>query len=312
MPASLNRRGFLTTAAAAGAALTAIPASAELPRKYQEGVSPWPLCMNTSTIRPASLTDKIRVTADAGWDAIELWIDDIAKHEAEGGNLEDLGKEIADRGLFVANVIGLWNCMPATQEDWEASLPETRERMRQSAAVGSHHVAAIPAPDREDFDLAWGAARYRDLLEMGQKDYGITTAFEFIGFLKGVHRLGQASAIALDANHPDACLVMDTFHLSCGGSGFDGVQHLNGAFIGNFHWNDVPADPPAREQRDHHRILPGDGVLPLTETLRALQKIGYTRTLSLELFNRDLWEKDPAEVSRIGLDKMRACIAKAL
>ncbi len=309
MTSQMNRRGFF--AGVAGGALGASAASAESSPRYQEGISPWPLALNTSTIRPATLEEKIAVTAAAGWDAIEPWINELEDHEKAGGSLEDLGKEIRDRGLFVANIIGLWDCMPATPEAFEQSLPATRERMRRSAAVGARFVAAIPAPDRPDFDLKWGAHCYRELLRIGREDYGITVAFEFVGFLKGVHRLGQASAIALDANDADACLIADTFHLFRGGSGFDGVQHLQGDFIANFHWNDVLDEVPREQQGDAHRVYPGDGVLPLTQLLKDLKKIGYRRTLSLEIFHREYWKLPAKEVAETGLRKMRENIAAA-
>jgi 2-keto-myo-inositol isomerase len=313
----LSRRGFMKSTTAAGAALGAgIAASpstaAEKGKfKYQNGQSPWPLSMNTSTIRPATLTEKIKVTAEAGWDAIEPWIDDINKHEEEGGNLKDLGKEIKDRGLFVPNVIGLWGCMPPTKEEFEASLEATRKRMRQCADIGSTYVAAIPAPDRPDFDIKWGADRYRDLLRIGREDYNITVAFEFIGFLKGIHRFGQACAILLDANDEDACLVNDTFHLWRGGSGFTGISKVDGSLFANFHWNDVKATTAVEGAGDDVRVYPGDGDLPLEQVLRDLQSIGYDKTLSLELFNRELWKQDPKEVSETGLRKMLACIERA-
>ena len=214
-------------------------------------------------------------------------------------------------GLFVPNIIGLWECMPATQEAFDASLPATRERMRMSAAVGSEFVAAIPAPDRADFDMAWGSHCYRELMRIGRDDYNIKVAFEFVGFFKGIHRLGQAAGIALDTDDPAACLIMDTFHLFRGGSGFNGIKLIQGELIADFHWNDVPGDIPREKQGDEHRIYPGDGVLPLTQVLKDLKAINYRRTLSLEIFHREYWKQDPKLVAKNGLRKMRECIAKA-
>ena len=305
----MDRRTFLQAGAGTGLALAAASANAAQPKKYQEGVSPWPIALNTSTIRPASLDDKINIAAETGYDAIELWVNELEQFEAHDGDLASLGKVIRDRGLFVPNVIGLWGCMPATEEAWEASLEGTRNRMRLAAAIGSKHVAAIPSPDRADFDLKWGADRYRDLLKMGRDEFGILVAFEFVGFLKGVHRLGQACAIALDADDPDACLIADTFHLYRGGSGFEGIRHLDGDFIADFHWNDVPAQPPRDQLGDEHRIYPGDGILPLKKVLAHLKAINYRGPLSLELFNREHWKQDPKQVAETGLQKMRELIA---
>ena len=313
----MDRRGFLQLGASAGVlavvadANASAAAAAEEKVKYQGGASQWPLCLNTSTIQPASLQDKIRIAHETGYDAIELWIGDLEKFDAEGGDLKALGAEIRDRGLFVPNVIGLWNCMPDGQEAWEGSLEATRNRMRLSAAVGSQHVAAIPSPDRAPLDLKWCADRYRDLLKIGREEYGIICACEFVGFFKGAHRLGQGVAIALDADDPDACLIADTFHLYRGGSGFEGIAHLNGDFIAVFHWNDVPAEPAREELGDAHRLFPGDGILPLKRALALLRQIDYRGPLSLEIFNKAQWERDPAAVAAEGLRKMRDLIVSA-
>lgn len=306
----MNRRTFLTSLAGVGAgmALVSGTARAQAPKAYQGGVSQWPLCLNASTIKPTPLKDKIRIAAEAGYEGIELWVRELEQFQAEGGDVKALGAEIRDRGLFVPNVIGLWDCMPMEEEAWKASLEDTRKRMAISAAVGAQHVAAIPAPDRADFDLRLGAARYRELLKIGREEFSIIVACEFVGFLKGVHRLGQGAAIALDADDPDACLVADTFHLYRGASGFEGIRHLNGKFIAVFHWNDVPADPPREQLADEHRIYPGDGILPLKRALQLLAAIDYRGPLSLEVFNKTYYAQDPKVVAQTGLDKMRTLV----
>lgn len=309
---SVNRRQFLQSTAVAGGALGATAADAKQPKKkYQDKSSPWPVVLNASTIRPCPSKDKIRIAAEVGYDGIELWDRDLEELEANGFDLKDIAKEIEDRGLFVPNVIGLWDSMPATQEEWEKSLEKTRNRMRMASAVGSIHVAALPFPDRENFDLAWGTDRYRDLLRMGRDDYNLAVTMEFIGFIKGVHRLGQACCIAVDSNEPGATVLPDTFHLYRGGSGFNGIKHLQPEFIADFHWNDAPASPSQFEVRDKDRVMPGDGILPLRECLKDLLEIGYTGPLSLEIFNEEYWKMDPKDAAKIGLDKMRQNIATA-
>ena len=175
--AKLHRRDVLRAELAAGAGIAAAPLAispveARVPR-FQDGASPWPLCLDTATIRPASLQDKVRIAAEAGFDAIEPWDGELREYEESGGDLADLGKRIRDAGLFVPSVIGLWNAIPATQEDWDRTLPATRNRMRMASAIGAQHVQVIPGPPREEFDPVWGAARYRDLLEIGLNDYNI-------------------------------------------------------------------------------------------------------------------------------------------
>jgi len=308
MSLKLDRRNFIK--AGIGVGISPALSSAAASTSGEASGKPWPLCLNTSTIRPTPLKDKIRVADEAGYDGIELWTEELEEFAENGGDLAALGAQIRDRGLFVPNVIGLWNCMPDGQEAWEKSLIATRRRMEMAARAGAQHIAAIPSPDRPNFDLKWAADRYRDLLQMG-RERGITIAFEFVGFLKGIHRLGQAAAVALDSNDPDACLVADTFHLHRGGSGFNGIRHLNGDFIAVFHWNDVPAGSVTEKLGDRDRIYPGDGILPLRDLLRDLKQINYKGPLSLELFNREHWKQDPLVVAKTGLSKMKELIAEA-
>ncbi len=39
-----------------------------------------------------------------------------------------------------------------------------------------------------------------------------------------------------------------------------------------------------------------------------LKDAGYAGVISLELFNLSYWEEDPAEVARIGLEKMKSVL----
>jgi len=169
----MDRRAFIQVGAGAGLGLASSFSCQRNKVSYQQGNSPWPLCLNTSTIRPVSLTEYIRIAAATGYDGIELWVNDLEKYEAKGGDLKELGSKIKEQGLLVPNVIGLWDCMPMDEEQWKNSLNDTRNRMRMSSAVGAKHVAAIPAPDRADFDLKIGAERYRELIKIGREEYGI-------------------------------------------------------------------------------------------------------------------------------------------
>ncbi len=316
MSKQLDRRSFLKFGAAgSGAGLLAAQAAAEAGEKkqkkakrWQKGASPFPLALNASTIRPADTLTKLKVAAETGWDAIEFWTQDLDSYEKEhgAGSLKDLKKRVEDAGLYIPNVIGLWNAMPTTEEGWQSELPKLRELMRLCSEAGSQRVAVLPFPDRDEkeFDLKFAAAKYKELIHIGRNDYNILPMFEFIGFLKGMHRLGQACAVAIDADEPTACVLPDTFHLFRGGSGFAGIRQLHADFIGNFHWNDVPAEPGQFALEDKDRIYPGDGILPLTKALQDLTYIGYDKALSLELFNRALWEQDPMQVGRDGLQKM--------
>lgn len=270
--------------------------------------------MDTATIRPASLKDKIRIAAEAGFDAIEPWDGELRDYEADGGNLAELGKRIRDAGLFVPSVIGLWNAIPPSEEEWLAQLPKTRDRMRMASAIGAEHVQVIPQPQRpwQEFDLKWASAKYRAILEIGLADYNLNPAMVFVEFLPGAARMGQAAAIALDADHPKAKIIPDVFHMHIGDSGFSGLRLIQGEFIAIFQFNDAPAHPAKGALADKHRVFPGDGILPLKQCLKDLVAIDYQRCVSLELYNPEYWKRDPLAVAKEGHDKMLKVIAASV
>ena len=78
--------------------------------------------------------------------------------------------------------------------------------------------------------------------------------------------------------------------------------------IAVFHFNDAPAEPARAEQTDADRVYPGDGILDLKRMISILRDADYTGVISLELFNPSYWAEDPAEVARIGLEKMQAIV----
>ena len=321
-PTSIDRRTALTgmvgmaAAGATGCATSGRPESKSSHARtgWQDGRSPWPVCLDTATIRPASMEDKVRIAAEAGYDAIEPWEGELRDYERDGGSLEDLGRRIADAGLFVPSVIGLWNAIPPTRETFDASLPATRDRMRMAAAIGSRQIQTIPQPQRpwQEFDLAWASARYRELIEIGVNDYDLVPALVFVQFLPGCARLGQAAAVALDADHPKARIIPDAFHMHIGDSGFSGLRKLQGDFIAIFQFNDAPASPAKVDLKDEHRVFPGDGILPLEQCLRDLRDIGFERCISLELYNPEYWKRDLLDVAREGREKTLGVIESAL
>lgn len=279
-------------------------------KRYQGGKSPWPICLDTATIRPASLKDKVAIAAEAGYDAIEPWDGELEEFEKNGGDLKALGQEIKDRGLFVPSVIGLWNALPPTQEEWKASLEDTRRRMRMAADIGAEHIQTIPNTVGEHYDLSWVADRYRDIIEIGLNDYNIKPALVFVKFFP-LKTLGEATAAALNANHPEARIIPDTYHMYISKGGFEGLSLLDGDAIAIFQFADAPETPAIDQLEDKHRVYPGDGVLPLPQILNDLNQTGYRGCVSLELYNPNYWEEDLQEVASTGLRKTLEVIEQA-
>jgi 2-keto-myo-inositol isomerase len=268
----------------------------------------WRISMNTATIRPASVEDKIKACAAAGFDCIELWQDDLAGWERSGKPLEDLAKRIKDSGMELADVIGFGTTMPPNEADRPKAIEDLKRRLAQAGKAGSKRIAVVPEPDQANVDLLWAAARYREILDVA-KEFNVIPGLEFHGFKRGIHTLGQAAAIAIEADRPEACLIADTFHMYRGGSGFRGIALTSGALYGMFHINDLPKSPGQSQVNDGDRLYPGDGILPLAQIFKDLWKVGFRGPLSLEIFRQEEYRKPAADVAKTGMEKIRKVIA---
>lgn len=270
-------------------------------------MSTFKYCLNTSTIRPQALLDKIRIAGECGYSAIELWHDDIEPFLASGRKLSDIRKALDDQGLELPTTIYLRGWCDTTGDAHTAGLDECKRRLEQAAALGATYSIASPAGGKVDVALA--ARNYAELIEIGLT-FGVKPAMEYLGFVEQLNTIESALEIMKLSKRPEATIIVDPFHNFRGGGPFSSLALLRGDQIAISHFNDSPASPPREQQHDHSRVLPGEGHVDLKQWVTLLKQIGYRSWLSLELFNEKLWAQDPREVCKVGLEKMKA-IAEA-
>jgi len=308
----LNRRELLKLAAVTGLA-GILPASGVFSTTLQSG--PFRFCLNTSTIsgQKPGLLKSIEIAATAGYDGLELWVNEIKEYIAQGNTIESLADFIRKKGLIVEDAISFTTWMSDDETQRKAGLAQLEAEMKMMAVMGCKRIAAPPAGVKKDkpVDLFKAGSYYRDALEVGRKT-GVMPQLEFWGASGTLFQLGQAMAIAASANDPDARILPDVYHLFKGGSGFEGLKLLSGKAIEVIHMNDYLLSKPVAEQTDADRVYPGDGSAPIIQILRDLRAMGGTKVLSLELFNKTYWQQDPQQVAKTGLEKMKKLVAQAM
>ena len=265
------------------------------------------LCFNTSTIRSASLMDKIKAAGEAGYEAVELWNDDLTAYEESGGSLSEVRRALDDYGLQVPDLVHLKDWMDAEEGAYRGEvLDEVRRRMEQGAAVGASRIIAGPGPGQIDLNRA--GDRFSELIDLG-KEIGCLPSLEFLGFVAHVNHVDVLMEIVNRANRTETTVVMDAYHIFRGGGKDEDILKVPGEQVSIFHIDDAPqTDKPREELADGDRVYPGDGILNLKGMLDLLAQQGFSGPVSLELFRQDLWEQDPFEVARVGAEKVRALI----
>jgi len=259
-------------------------------------------CLNSSTIKPVPILQKIEIAAKAGYVGIELWHDDIDAHVEAGGSVSDIRKAVDDAGLAVPTTIHIHSWFQPAGEPHQQAMDEAKRKLEIAAAVGAPHSVAGPPHGQADREL--GAKHYRELLELGRQ-FGVKPSIEYLGFVDDFKTIEDALGIMENCGDFDATVILDPFHCYVGGGPIESISKLTADQIAMSHFNDAPADPPPATQRDPDRVMPGDGAIDLKLYCDMLRKVGYDRWLSLELFNEALWTQDPLEVAKLGLEKMR-------
>ena len=263
------------------------------------------ICLNTSTIKPVPLLEKIKLVGEAGYEGIELWLNDVWDFVARGGEVSDVTKAVADQGLIVPSVIAMrqWGDF----EGWEHQLvlDEARRRFALGARLGAPYIVATPP--LENPETSHLAGRYKELLQIGREE-GIKPTFEYISFFKSVHTLKRAWEIVQEADDPDATLILDAFHNWNSASTEADLLSIPLDRISHYHIDDAAPQKAALTQTDPDRVMPGDGQIDLEAEIKILKEKGYDGTLSLELFNEEWWAKDPAETLRVGLERVSALV----
>ena len=252
-------------------------------------------CINGATTMPYTLEQDLEAAAKAGFDAVEIWsrkLDAYLKiHDA--GALKAL---LDAHGLRAASLCpyGL------------VGFSDNREQLQaieRAAAVAAGIdcpallVCADAPPDGMDRNEAYDAmaATARDYAVRAAA-HGVKIAIEPLGRHPFIPGPREALEVIERADHDSLGLMMDFFHYYKSGVPLDDIRAIPTESLLIVHVDDCE-DLPLAELTDQHRVYMGEGVLPLKDMMGILREKGYSGALSVEIFQKEYWEKDPVEIS---------------
>ena len=259
------------------------------------------IALNTVTLsREIAPDEAIKVAAQAGFTSVGLWYDRLAALEEKAGSLD----AVNDLDMRVEEICFLGGWMWATGEARENAMAATEARAEMAAAVGSPMVIACASGGTGD--PAQAAKDFQAICDIGAK-FGVVMALEYIGAFEQYHDIKSGLELVRAADHPNGKLLIDVFHSFRGGTVVEDFKLPRGEEVGLVHINDVPAGD-IMQMNDSHRVLPGEGVLPLREAIGYLGDNGYEGALSVEVFSQGLWALPPAEVAQRAYETTAALV----
>jgi sugar phosphate isomerase/epimerase len=203
-------------------------------------------------------------------------------------------------------------------ETFRASLAELPKQAQFAAAIHCPRLITwiMPSSQTPKAELrALYKQRFTESARILAKS-NVRLGLEFLGPLhlrkqfpyEFIWRMPEMLEFAKECG-PNVGLLLDSWHWHLAGATTQDIIDAGRDRIVHVHFNDAPNLPPD-QIRDNHRLLPGEGVINLVGFLRALQTIGYTDALSVEVFGR-LADVPPEQAARMGLEASLGVFRKA-
>lgn len=255
------------------------------------------LCLNPATTMPTSFETDVEAYAASGFRFTELWLAKVRDY-LKTHTLEDARKVLDRAGIEVAAACAFSGLTLVSGETRRPLLEDYAQTLKICQALGAPVLITTPGPRPDEVtDDLWARSvtNLREAADLAQP-HGITLAFEFLKGSPYLNNLESAVKLVAEVGRPNAGVLFDTFHFYAGMSQMPDLDLLTRQNLAFVHVND--ARPMLRERMtDADRVPLGEGCFPLKEILRKIAATGYDGAYSLELFNRAIWEEDPASVA---------------
>jgi 4-hydroxyphenylpyruvate dioxygenase len=247
------------------------------------------------------LEDKLHAAAEAGFDGIEVFENDLV---ASASSPEDIRHLCADLGLSVElyQPFRDFEAVPADRLEANLRRAERKFAVMRRLGVDLLLVCSTLSPDAiDDDDLA--AEQLHALAERAS-EHGVRVAYEALAWGRFVNTWHHSWRIVRRADHPCLGVCLDSFHVLAREPAPSGIDTIAGGKLFFLQLADAPRlEMDVLQWSRHHRVFPGQGSFDLTGFVEQVLAAGYTGPLSLEVFNDVFRQTDPRPAA---LDAMRS------
>ena len=246
---------------------------------------------NTKTFG-APLETILEAVKAAGFGGIEIWNDDVED------DLPYWKTRLGESGLQVST----FQLLRDFEGTSKAAMPERLEKaealMAMMTMINAELLLVCANTDATSSkNTADMIADLRILARMASAR-GLRIGFEPLSWSAWINDYDKASALVDAVAEESLGLVLDTFHLFSGGGSLDVLDRINVDKLCFVQLNNVHAiSPPFIEIARHHRTFPTEGIWPVADVVRHLERRGYDGYFSLEVFNDAYREVDPFDLA---------------
>ncbi len=267
-------------------------------------------CISAATTMAATFAEDVAAYADAGCDALEVWLTKLETH-LQTHAVADTQKLLTDRGLALAAAAYQGGLLLSQGEQRAAHFDHYRRRLDLCQAFGVRTLLVVAdfVNRVELTDLERAVVSLAQAAQWAAA-YGVTLALEFRGRDTFCASLDTALQLTAQCGEANVGINFDVFHYYTGPSKFEDLDLLTAARLAHVQLCDL-AGVPRELATDADRILPGEGDFRLQPLLDKFRQIGYEGYVSLEVLNPALWQIKPVQVAEAGITALRRLLGLA-
>jgi 4-hydroxyphenylpyruvate dioxygenase len=230
-----------------------------------------------------SLDEKLRAIAAAGFDAVEIFENDLLTFD---GSPRDVATLCRDLGVAICAFQPFrdFEGMPEPQRARNFARAERKFDLMLELQTDLLLICSNISPaSLGGIDRA--AADFRELGELAASR-GLRVGFEALAWGRHVNDYRDAWEIVRRADHQSVGIILDSFHALAPAFPVSAIRSIPADKIFLVQLADAPKlGLDVLSWSRHFRCFPGQGDLPVAAFMEAVQATGYAGPLSLEIFN---------------------------
>lgn len=275
--------------------------------------------LHGSQLRNAKLTleEKAALAQKYGYPGLDFGLNEV--QNADGAAV------FARYGVAPSTAGGiLGSNLLAPETEFAPALEQVSERARHAAALGATRtVTVLWNRATEPKDVLWPLVVQRvRQVDAALDGSGVRLGIEFLG-VKTLHpdrpyafiqSMAEANELLDEAGAGSPLgsvgLTLDSYHWYAAGDTLDTIRQTPAERIVLLHINDAK-DAPRERLIDADRLVPGEGVIPLTDWLRAIDATGFDGFVGMEVLGPRLADVDAETNARLGMEAITAVASRA-
>jgi 2-keto-myo-inositol isomerase len=236
------------------------------------------VALSGASVPDLPLENELPAAAAAGFDAAELWLPKLWPVLERSGP-KVLASAIKRARLSLAGLAPIGDATFRDPADREALAAQVHGAAALARSLGGPWVVVQPGERPDGADARDALREGRDSLTrlcLVAERYDVGLALMPLGFAwASLRTVRQALQVIEGVNRRSLGLALDAFHFHLGRSSLDDVKACRPRWLALLRLGDAPPGEP-EALREHHRLPPGQGVVPLREL------VGIARALAAD------------------------------